>query len=403
MDTASAERIRNTLPLLNEYQRRIYLANEAKAIGRGGITQVSAVSGVSRVTITQGMAEINSEGYQAKAQPRSRKKGGGRKPIETKNPEILNELERLLEPHTKGNPMNPLKYSSKSMRNLENALLEKGYKVSDTTIAEMLKKLDYSLQSNKKDLAIKPSHPDRDAQFEHINKTALECMELKQPIISIDAKKKENIGNFKNNGAEYSKKGEPVRVLDHDFPIEELGKATPYGIYDIMKNAGFVNIGISGDTAEFAVESIKRWWHEVGSKTYPDSKSIYITADSGGSNGVRVRLWKVKLQELANELGLTLKISHFPAGTSKWNKIEHKLFSFISKNWRGKPLESMAIIVNLIGATTTTTGLTVKCVVDHNEYKKGIKVSDDELAKVNLISDDFHGDWNYSILPSLSS
>ena len=372
MDTSSAERILNTLPLLNERQRRLYLANEAKAIGRGGITQVSAVSGVSRVTITRGMSEINSEGYQAKAQHRSRKKGGGRKPIETKNPEILNELEQLLESHTKGNPMNPLKYSSKSMRNLENALEEKGYTVSDTAIAEILKKLDYSLQSNKKDLAIKPSHPDRDAQFDHINKTALECMGSGQPVISIDAKKKENIGNFKNNGAEYSKKGEPVRVLDHDFPIEELGKATPYGIYDIMKNAGFVNVGISGDTAEFAVESIKKWWHEVGCKVYPDANELYITADSGGSNGVRVRLWKIKLQELANELGITLKISHFPAGTSKWNKIEHKLFSFISKNWRGKPLESLAIIVNLIGATTTTTGLTVKCVIDHNE-KRGLR------------------------------
>jgi len=403
MDTVSAERIRNILPLLNERQKRLYLANEAKAIGRGGITQVSAVSGVSRVTITRGMSEINSEGYQAKAQSRSRKKGGGRKPLETKNPDILNELEKLLEPHTKGNPMNPLKYSSKSMRHLESALLEKGYKVSDTVISEMLKKLGYSLQSNKKDLAIKASHPDRDAQFEHINKTALAYMELGQPILSIDAKKKENIGNFKNNGAEYSKQGEAVRVLDHDFPIEELGKATPYGIYDIMKNAGFVNIGISGDTAEFAVESIKKWWYEVGCKAYPDAKEIYITADSGGSNGVRVRLWKLKLQELANELGLTLKISHFPAGTSKWNKIEHKLFSFISKNWRGKPLESLAIIVNLIGATTTTTGLTVKCVVDYNEYKKGIKVSDDELAKVNLIKDDFHGEWNYSIVPNLSS
>ena len=403
MDNASAERIRNTIPLLDERQRRLYLANEAKAIGYGGITQVSRVSGVSRVTITQGMAEINDKRYQATAQNRCRKKGGGRKPIETKTPDILHELEILLEPYTKGDPMNPLKWSSKSMRALESALAEKGYKVSDTVIAEMLKKLDYSLQTNKKDLAIKPSHPDRDAQFEHINKTALEQMGAGQPVISIDAKKKENIGNFKNNGAEYGRKREPVKVLDHDFPIKELGKATPYGIYDVMKNAGFVNVGISSDTAEFAVKSIRKWWYEVGQEAYPDAKSIYITADSGGSNGVRVRLWKVKLQELANELGLPLKISHFPAGTSKWNKIEHRLFSFISKNWRGKPLISLAVIVNLIGATTTNTGLTVKCVVDCNEYKKGIEVSDEELKKVNLIRDDFHGDWNYSIVPIPSS
>jgi hypothetical protein len=267
----------------------------------------------------------------------------------------------------------------------------------------MLKKLGYSLQSNKKDLAVKPSHPDRNEQFEYINKTALEQMKTGVPVISIDAKKKENIGNFKNNGTEYSKKRKPVKVLDHDFPIKELGKATPYGIYDIMKNAGFINVGISSDTAEFAVESIRKWWHEVGREVYPDVKSIYITADSGGSNGVRVKLWKVKLQELANEFGLTLKISHFPAGTSKWNKIEHRLFSFISKNWRGKPLVSLAVIVSLISATTTATGLTVKCVVDYNEYKKGIEVSDEELEKVNLVKDDFHGDWNYSIVPICSS
>ena len=396
------ERIRKTIVFLNEKQRRLYLANEAKSIGYGGITQVSKVSGVSRVTITQGMAEINSEGYSAEAQIRCRKKGGGRKPIEVKIPEIIPELEKLLEPYTKGDPMNPLKWTSKSMRAIENALAQKGYKISDTVIAEILKKQGYSLQANKKDLAIKPSHPDRNAQFEYINKTALEHMAAGQPVISIDAKKKENVGNFKNNGAEYSRKREPVKVFDHDFPIKELGKAIPYGIYDIMKNAGFVNVGVSSDTAEFAVESIKKWWYEMGSKTYPEARSIYITADSGGSNGVRVKLWKVKLQELSNELGLTLRISHFPAGTSKWNKIEHKLFSFISKNWRGKPLISLAIIVNLIGATTTNTGLTVKCVVDHNEYKKGIEVSDEELSKVNLIRDDFHGDWNYSIAPNSS-
>jgi len=376
------------------------LASEAKAIGYGGISQVSRISGVSRVTITQGMAEISSKGYQPQAQNRLRKKGGGRKKIETKKPEILEELDELLEPYTKGDPMNPLKWTSKSIRALEMELQRRGYKISDTTIAEMLKKQGYSLQANRKDLAIKPSHPDRDAQFKYINKTAIEQMEAGQPVISIDAKKKENIGNFKNNGVEYSRKRKPVKVLDHDFPVKELGKATPYGVYDIMKNAGFVNVGISSDTAEFAVESIKKWWYEMGRVAYPQAERIYITADSGGSNGVRVKLWKVKLQELSNELGLTLKVSHFPSGTSKWNKIEHRLFSFISKNWRGKPLISLAVIVNLIAATTTETGLTVKCVVDYNEYKKGIEVSEEELAKVNISKDDFHGEWNYSISPN---
>jgi len=401
MENATAERIRNMLPLLDERQRRLYLANEAKALGYGGITQVSRVSGVSRVTITQGLSEINSEGYKPVAQSRSRKEGGGRKRIETKMPDIMQKIEDLLEAHTKGDPMNPLLWTSKSLRSIKAALKDEGQSISVPTIAEKLRMLGYSLQANRKELAISPLHPDRDAQFEHINETARKQMASVEPVISIDAKKKENIGNFKNNGAEYSRKHEPVKVLDHDFPIKELGKATPYGIYDLMRNSGFVNVGISNDTAEFAVESIRKWWYEMGREAYPATKSIYITADSGGSNGVRVRLWKVKLQELANELGLVIKVSHFPSGTSKWNKIEHRLFSFISKNWRGKPLISLAVIVNLIGATTTSTGLTVKCVVDHNEYAKGISVSDEDLAKVNLLKDDFHGEWNYSILPSL--
>ena len=401
MDNATAERILNTLPLLDERQRRLYLANEAKAIGYGGVSQVSQVSGVSRVTITQGMTEINHEGYQPQAQERCRKEGGGRKLIATKNPQIVKELEKLLEPYTKGNPMNPLKWTSKSTRTLEAAFRKKGYAISDTTIAGILKSQGYSLQSNRKELAITPSHPDRDDQFEYISKTAQEYIGARQPVISIDAKKKEHIGNFINKGAEYSRKREPVKVLDHDFPIQELGKATPYGIYGIMKNAGFVNVGISSDTAEFAVESIKKWWHTMGRETYPKAKGIYITADSGGSNGVRVKLWKAKLQALSNELGLNIRVSHFPSGTSKWNKIEHRLFSFISKNWRGKPLVSLAVIVNLISATTTTAGLTVKCVVDRNEYKKGIEVSDEEMSMVNMQMDDFHGEWNYIISPNV--
>jgi transposase len=342
---------------VNEKQRRLYFANEAKAIGRGGIKEVNEVSGVSRVTIIKGLKEITEEDYRPVEVTRCRKEGGGRKLIEKKKPEILDVLEGLLEPHTKGDPMNPLKWTDKSLRSLEKALKEAGFDVSDTTVALILKMQGYTLQANRKELAIAISHPDRNAQFEYINKTAWEYMKAGLPVISIDAKKKENIGNFKNNGAEYGKKGMPIFVLDHDFPIKELGKATPYGIYDIMKNAGFVNVGISCDTAEFAVESIRKWWYEVGILEYPKADRIYVTADSGGSNGARVKLWKTKLQELSNELGKTLKVSHFPPGTSKWNKIEHRLFSFISKNWRGKPLISLAVIVSLIGATTTETGL----------------------------------------------
>jgi hypothetical protein len=400
MDKATSQRIMNILPLLDERQRRLYLANEAKSLGYGGISKVSKISGVSRVTITLGMTEISQEGYQPKAETRCRKKGGGRKPIEAKEPDFLRDLENLIEPHTKGDPASPLRWVSKSTRNLETTLKGMGHDVSDTTISEKLKSQGFSLQSNKKDLSIALSHPDRNAQFEYINNLARQYMDETQPVISIDAKKKEKIGNFQNNGAEYSQKNNPVKVLDHDFPIKELGKATPYGVYDIMNNAGFVNVGISSDTAEFAVESIRKWWNKIGQKLYPKANTIYITADSGGSNGVRSKLWKVKLQELATETGLKLRVSHFPPGTSKWNKIEHRLFSFISKNWRGVPLISLAVIVSLIGATTTTTGLTVECIVDYNEYQKGIEVSEEELSKVNIIRDEFHGDWNYSIMPN---
>jgi hypothetical protein len=400
MDEIIAERIKNTLPLLNERERRLYLANEAKSLGYGGISLVSKLSGVSRVTITQGIAEINRQGYQPHAQDRCRKRGGGRKTIETKNPDFLLALELLIEPHTKGDPMNPLRWTSKSMMNIEVALKSMGFNVSSRTIAARLKSQGFSLQANRKDLALTPSHPDRNAQFEYINENANEYIKAGLPVISIDAKKKENIGNFKNNGTEYCRKKEPIKVLDHDFPIKELGKAIPYGVYDIFNNLGFVNVGISNDTAEFAVESIRKWWYLMGIKSYPHAKNIYITADSGGSNGSRLKLWKIKLQELANELGMKIKVSHFPPGTSKWNKIEHRLFSFISKNWRGKPLISLEVIVNLIGSTSTSTGLNVQCVVDYNIYEKGIEVSDEDLSKINIIRAEFHGDWNYSIIPN---
>ena len=399
MDTSLAERIRKTLPLLNERQRRLYLANEAKALGHGGVSQVSRVSGVSRVTITRGLQEIDAQGDPATETKRCRKKGGGRKRVAEKMPEIQEQLEELLAPPTKGSPENPLRGSGKSLRALKAALSEAGYPVSVTTIARLLRAQGYSLQSNRKAWALTSGHPDRDAQFEHINRTSRQYMEAGLPVVSIDAKKKENIGNFKDDGRERARKGEAVKGLDHDFPIEALDRATPYGVCDLFRNAGFVSVGIRHDTAEFAVESLRNWWYEMGAQQYPKANSLYITADSGGSTGGRVRLWKVKLQALANESGMTLKVSHFPPGTRKWNKIEHQLFSFISKNWRGKPLPSLAVIVSLIGAATTQTGLKVKCVIDRNEYRKGLKVSDDALAKVNPIRDTLHGEWNYEIRP----
>ena len=304
-------------------------------------------------------------------------------------------------PHTKGNPESPLKWTSKSVRKLQTALKESGYDISHRTICDLLKRLGYSLQSNRKELALKESHPDRNAQFEHINAQAKQFMDENEPVISIDAKKKENIGNFKNNGSEYHKSKTPVKVLDHDFPLKENGKATPYGVYDIGKNKGFVNVGISSDTAEFAANSILKWWETLGKSTYPNATKLMITADCGGSNGYRNRLWRTKLQEIANALALPVYVSHFPPGTSKWNKIEHRLFSYISINWRGKPLVDLMTVVNLIASTTTATGLTVECVHDMKFYQKAIEVSDEVFNAVKVIPLDFHGDWNYIVFPDL--
>jgi transposase len=398
MEKTAEDRIKTMLPLLNEKQKRLYLAAEAKAIGFGGISQVSKVSGVSRVTIAHGMKE--NELGEAN-QGRCRKQGGGRKKIVEKYPDILDEIEKSIEAHTKGDPENPLKWTSKSVRKIEAALREKGYAVTYRTICDLLYKLGYSLQANRKELAQTESHPDRNEQFEYINEQARAFLQLKEPVISIDAKKKENIGNFKNAGAEYCKSKEAARVLDHDFPIKGQGKATPYGIYDVGKNSGFVNVGISHDTAEFAANSILRWWDIVGKVLYPGATKLMVTADCGGSNGYRVRLWKVKLQEIANKLGLAIQVTHFPPGTSKWNKIEHRLFSYISKNWRGKPLVELITIINLIASTTTEGGLTVQCVLDTNTYNRGSEISTEEFDKVNITPHYFHGEWNYTILPNL--
>jgi transposase len=393
------DRIETMFPILNERQRRIFLATEAKALGYGGITQVSKISGVSRVTITQGIKEIEDQGIILRNKNDSRKKGGGRKSTDESQPGIVGELENLINAHTKGDPMTPLLWTSKSVRNLEKVLKDKGYRVSFVTIAELLKKMGYSLQANRKDLAIQKHHPDRNEQFEYINEQVKVSFLNGAPVLSIDAKKKEKVGNFKNGGEEYCKTGNAEKVLDHDFPIEGLGKATPYGIYDIFKNAGFVSVGVSKDTAEFAVESVRKWWRMTGKEVYPCAEEIMITADSGGSNGYRVRLWKSELQHLANEIRKKITVLHFPPGTSKWNKIEHRLFSFISKNWRGKPLISLAVIVSLIGSTTTEKGLKVDCVIDNSLYESGRVISDDEFEAINIKQHTFHGEWNYTISP----
>jgi hypothetical protein len=397
-DTNALEmRISTMLPMLNEYQRRMFLASEAKAIGYGGISLVSRISGVSRPTLQEGVKELDNPGGEVITQGRCRKSGAGRKKIWEIYPEILDVLAKLVEAHTKGDPMRLLLWTNKSLRNLSEAITENGYAANKDTVGQMLKILGYGLQADKKTLTVKPSHPDRDAQFEHINKEAKKAVAAGNPVLSIDAKKKENIGNFKNNGRTYQLHKSPIEVLDHDFPIKELGKATPFGVYNIYKNKGFVNVGLSSDTAAFAVESIRKWWYAEGITEYKHADMIVLTADCGGSNGNRNRLWKFELQKLANEIGKDIQVLHYPPGTSKWNKIEHRMFAFISKNWQGIPLESTSVIVNLIGSTTTSKGLSIKCVIDEKIYERGIEVTDDEFNSICILSNDFHGDWNYKI------
>lgn len=321
--------------------------------------------------------------------------------IEETYPKIRKELLLLLDGNIVGNPENPLCWTTKSLRNLEDALAAKDLKTNHVTIKQLLEDMGFSLQQNKKYMESGNPGPDRDGQFQYINNKSKQFLDGGYPVISVDTKKKELIGNYKNTGTEYRPNKNPIKVKDHDFPDPELGKAAPYGIYDIGKNEGFVNIGLSADTGAFAVNSIRTWWETMGKERYPVAGKLYITADGGGSNGRRNRLWKVSLQQLADETGLEIHVSHFPPGTSKWNKIEHRLFSFISKNWRGRPLETLAVIVNLISSTTTDSGLTVQCVVDPNQYERGTKISDEELNSINMQEDAWHGEWNYVISPSI--
>jgi len=391
------QKIETMLGMLNEKQKRIYLATEANAYGVGGINKMNEISGISKTTIIRGKKEI-ANGIDIENK-RIRKIGGGRKQIKKKNPKIVDEILKTVENSTFGNPENPLSYTTKSLRKIQKELNKKGYEVGHNTVGDILEEEEYSLQMNQKMLQVGETHPDRNEQFEFINNKSKEFLEEGEPVISIDAKKKENVGNFKNNGTTYNKKNNPTKVLDHDFPIEELGKVVPYGIYDINKNLGFVNLGVSKDTAEFAVESISRWWLNLGQKTYPEATKIYINCDGGGSNGSRVRLFKQQLQEFANQSNLEVHVSHFPPGTSKWNKIEHRLFCYISSNWRGQPLINIETIINLIGNTTTTTGLKVICVKDDNKYVIGKKVSDKDFKKIVIKQDDILPNWNYIIYP----
>ena len=382
---------------LNEKQVRLWAATEAIAIGYGGISIVFRSTGISRRAITIGCQELKA-GSPEINKNRVRKTGGGRKKISSSNPEIKKYLEELIAPATRGDPESLLKWTSKSVRNLSNALKENGFSVSHQTVASLLFELGYSLQANKKSIE-GSAHPDRNEQFEYINRKAKEFQDKGYPVISVDTKKKELVGKYSSKGREYQPKKTPELVNTYDFPDKLLGKVSPYGVYDIKNNLGWVNVGVDHDTAQFAVQSIRSWWCTMGKKYYKTPSKILITADGGGSNGSRVKLWKIELQKLANEISMEISVCHFPPGTSKWNKIEHRLFSFISQNWRGKPLVSHQVIVNLIASTKTKTGLKVECQLDKNPYQKGIKVSDEELGKINLIRDNFHGEWNYTVCP----
>jgi transposase len=387
---------------LNERTRRLVAASEAMAIGWGGVCAVSRATGLSRKAISHGIKELQ-EGAGAGAGTgagtgRIRRKGGGRKKTVSLDASLLGDLERLVEPLTRGDPESPLRWTCKSVRKLALQLREQGHQVSYQLVSELLHDLGYSLQANRKTRE-GGDHPDRDAQFEHVNAQAEAFLAAGEPVVSVDAKKKELVGDFKNGGREWHVQGKPEEVRVYDFPISGLGRATPYGVYDVGANRGWVNVGIDHDTAAFAVESIRRWWNEVGQVQYRGAKRLLISADGGGSNGSRVRLWKWELQQLADETGLCISVCHLPPGTSKWNKIEHRLFAWISQNWRGKPLESYAVILKLIGATRTEAGLRVQCQLDTNSYPAGRKVSDEEMATLCIEPDTLHGEWNYTILP----
>lgn len=381
---------------LDERGRRLFAATEAMAVGLGGVTAVSAATGIARSTINRGIAELKSGRHGIGS--RIRRAGGGRKRAVERQPGLLAAIEALIDHAIRGDPEAPLRWVSRSQRNIVEALRQQGFEASQKLVGLLLRELKYSCQANRKTRE-GTSHPDRNAQFEHINATVKAAIAAGAPAISVDTKKKELVGDFKNGGRELRPKGQPEPVRVHDFKVPELGKVAPYGVYDIATNQGWVNVGIDADTAAFAVESIRRWWYRLGKARYPEARILVITADCGGSNGNRVRLWKREIQRLADETGLAITVAHLPPGTSKWNKIEHRLFAYISQNWRGKPLVSHKVILQLIAATTTKTGLVVTCDIDANSYPKGISVTDAEMAAINIELDTFHGEWNYTINP----
>lgn len=381
---------------LDERGQRLFAASEVRAAGHGALKIVSEITGLARSTINRGEDDLD-EGPLPKG--RVRRKGGGGKPLSERDPTLVSDLQRLAEPATMGDPMRPLKWVSKSPAKLAAALVDGGHEVSANTVAKLLcDKLEYSRQLNRKTHE-GASHPDRNAQFEHINAAVIAAQAAGQPVLSVDTKKKELIGNFKNGGSDYRQKGNPHRVKMHDFEDKALGKVVPYGVYDVGANAGWVSLGITSDTAEFAVNAIRTWIERVGRNRYPDMQELTITADCGGSNGARVRLWKIELQKLADESGIKLHVHHYPPGTSKWNRIEHRMFCHITQNWRGQPLESRLAVVELIGATTTKGGLTVECALDERTYEKGIRIKNAEMRRLDIVGDTFHPEWNYTINP----
>jgi len=396
--TTMREKYRVLCGVLDERGRRVWAATEATSLPYGGVSLVAKATGLSRTTIHAGIRELQKGRRNVVAAGRSRKAGGGRKPLTFHNPDLLKALEKLVEPTTRGDPESPLRWTCKSTRYLAEVLQRQGYRIGDRKVADLLHQLGYSLQANAK--TIEGGHqPDRNAQFEYVNTQTQKFLARGLPVISVDTKKKELVGNYSNHGQEWQPQGEPEKTLIHDFPDKELGKVIPYGIYDVGRNQGWVSVGIDHDTSEFAIDSILGWWRYMGRKAYPEATQLLIMADAGGSNASRSRLWKVGVQRLANLTGLHIQVSHFPPGTSKWNKIEHRMFSFITKNWRGRPLVSYQTIVDLITNTSTKTGLKIKAKLTRRTYPIGIEIPESEMAKLNIKPAAFHGDWNYSLLP----
>jgi hypothetical protein len=388
-------------PLLDERVRRLWAAVEARSLGRGGIIRVAEATGLARATIRAGLRELDlptSDDDGPTSAGRLRPPGGGRKPVTDHDPGLLRDLETLVDPVTRGDPMSPLRWTCKSAARLAEGLQAGGHVVSERTVNRLLHDLGYSLRSNRKTIEGK-GHPDRDAQFQYINRRARAFQRQGQPVVSVDTKKKELVGQYRNGGREWQPKGKPEKVKVHDFIDKGLGKAIPYGVYDMAANNGWVSVGVDHDTAEFAVETLRRWWDRMGSRVYPRAKRLLITADGGGSNGSRCRLWKVELQRLADETGLRISVCHFPPGTSKWNKIEHRMFCHIAENWRGRPLVSREVVVNLIGSTKTKTGLEIRSELDGGIYPIAREVTDQQMDGLSIKRETFHGEWNYTIRP----